>query len=448
MPHTSETRSAAAHAFVQSAGAKLLIIGLNAATGILSARALQPSGRGELAAMILWYAFLANAFTLGIPSALTYQLRKHPEHKSELVGAALLLSTAISILVACIGFFGLPHWMPQYSHEVIFFARLFLLNTPISTFFLVGRAAVESQGGFGVSNLSLLGPPSFTLLALAGLWLTHTFTPVNAAWCYVPAGLPSLYWLMRGVHRSFHPRFRDMFRSMRLLFSYGIRSYGIDLCGTMSIYVDQALVVRILKPSMMGTYVVALSLSRMLNAFHTAVVMVLFPRAVSQSTETILDMTGRAARMTTFITTICGAGIVLLGPQLLQLLYGPEYRGAAAILRILVLEVIISGATLVMSQAFMALSRPGVVTALQAFGLLLTLPMMLVLVPRYGIEGAALSLLLSTCARFLFVMGSFSRFLKMPRPDLMLKGADLRYMSSMVLRRFGVPQPSEASGGL
>jgi O-antigen/teichoic acid export membrane protein len=101
-----------------------------------------------------------------------------------------------------------------------------------------------------------------------------------------------------------------------------------------------------------------------------------------------------------------------------------------------------------MSQAFMALSRPGVVTALQAFGLLLTVPLMLVLVPRYGIEGAALSLLLSTCARFLFVMGSFSRFLKMPRPDLMLKGADLRYMSSLVLRRLGVPQPSQAGGGL
>ena len=54
---------------------------------------------------------------------------------------------------------------------------------------------------------------------------------------------------------------------MRQLFAYGIRSYGIDLCGTMALYVDQALVVRLLEPGMMGTYVVALSLSRMLNAF-------------------------------------------------------------------------------------------------------------------------------------------------------------------------------------
>ena len=161
----------------------------------------------------------------------------------------------------------------------------------------------------------------------------------------------------------------------------------------MSLYVDQALVLRILRPGMMGTYVVALSLSRMLNAFHTAVVMVLFPKAVARPPREVLDLTGRAVRMTTAITTLCGAAIVLAGPRLLVLLYGPEYRVATSILRILVVEVILSGATQVMSQAFMALARPGVITTLQALGLLLTVPLMLLLVPRFGIEGAALSLL-------------------------------------------------------
>jgi O-antigen/teichoic acid export membrane protein len=447
MLQRSGKRHSAISAFVQSAGAKLLIIAINAATGILSARALQPAGRGELAAMILWYVFLANAFTFGVPSALTFHIRRNPERRSELVGAGLLLSMGISLLAAAIGFVGLPHWIPQYSPEVVFFARVFLLNTPISAFFLVGRAAVESQGDFSSSNLSLLGPPSLTLVGLAFLWQFHAFTPVHAAWAYVPAGVPSFLCMMWQLHRSFHPKLTHLVRSIRLLLSYGIRSYGIDLCGTMALYVDQALVVRILRPSLMGTYVVALSLSRMLNAFHTAAVMVLFPKAVSKSANTVLEMTGRAVRMTTLITFACGAAIVLVGPQLLTLLYGSEYRGAAAILRILVLEVVISGATLVLSQAFMALSRPGVVTALQAIGLALTIPLMMLLVPRLGIEGAALSLLISTCVRFLFVMASFPYFLKMPCPRLVLKGDDLRFMAAKVTQRLGL-QPSAAEGSL
>jgi O-antigen/teichoic acid export membrane protein len=446
MAHPGSKQLSSTSAFVQSAGAKLLIIALNAVTGILTARALAPAGRGELSAMILWYVFLASVFSFGVPSAITYRLRRHPEQLSELSGAALVLALVISAFACTVGYLGLPHWIPQYSPQVIFFARVFLLNTPVSVLVAIGRATLESQGGFTASNLSLIGPPLLTLAGLALLWWTHTFTPVNAAWCYVLAGVPPLLWMGRSFYHAVRPSFRRLRPSVRLLISYGIRSYGIDLCGTLSIYVDQALVVRILRPSLMGTYVVALSLSRMLNVFHTAVVMVLFPRAVSRSAREVLEMTGRAVRMTTCATSLCGAGIMLAGPRLLVLLYGPEYRAGAAILRILVVEVILAGATQVMSQAFMALSRPGVITALQAVGLLLTIPLMLLLVPRFGIEGAAFSLLLSTCARFAFVLASFSHFLDLPRPGLLPRQADLSFIHDLVFRRQRALQPSVAGG--
>jgi O-antigen/teichoic acid export membrane protein len=435
-----------ARAFAQSAGAKLLIIGLNAATGIVTARALAPAGRGELSAMILWYIVLASIFSLGVPSAFTYHLRRHPDQAAELSGAAILLALAISLCAGVVGYFGLPHWIPQYSPQVLFLARLFLFNLPISVFVVIGRAGLESQGNFRASNLSLIGPPLLTLAGLLLLLCVHRFTAAGAAWCYVLSGVPPFLLMAGSFYRAIRPRFRHLRQSMQTLLSYGIRSYGIDLCGTLSLYVDQALVVRILRPSLMGTYVVALSLSRMLNAFHTAVVMVLFPRAVSRSPREVLEMTGRAVRMTTLLTTLCGAAIMLAGPRLLVLLYGSEYRGAAAILRILVVEVILAGATQVLSQAFMALSRPGVITTLQAIGLLLTVPLMLVLVPRLGIEGAAISLLLSTCMRFLFLVGSFSRYLKLPCPDLLPRRTDLLFMQGAVSRRFRSLQPTAVGG--
>ena len=137
---------------------------------------------------------------------------------------------------------------------------------------------------------------------------------------------------------------------------------------------------------------------------------------------------------------------MIAGPRLLVFLYGTQYRGAAAILRILVVEVILAGATQVLSQAFMALARPGVITILQAIGLLLTIPLMLVLVPRYGIEGAAFSLLLSTCARFAFVLASFSRFLNLPCPGLLLRRADLTFIHRALFSRPRAMQPAAAGG--
>ncbi|MEA3004733.1 MAG: hypothetical protein QOI94_2, partial [Acidobacteriaceae bacterium] len=257
MAYLGSRQLSATSAFVQSAGAKLLIIGLNAATGILAARALAPAGRGELSAMMLWYMILGSLFSLGIPSALTYRLRRHPEQVSELSGAALLFALATSVVAVAVGFVGMPHWIPQYSPEVLFFARVFLLNTPVAVFVVIGRAALESQGDFSASNLSLIGPPVLTLAGLLLLLWTHAFTPVNAAWCYVLSGVPPLIWMSRSFYRAVRPRFRHLHKSTLLLLSYGIRSYGIDLCGTLSLYVDQALVVRILQPGLMGTYVVA-----------------------------------------------------------------------------------------------------------------------------------------------------------------------------------------------
>jgi O-antigen/teichoic acid export membrane protein len=416
-------------AVVQSVGAKFFIIAINAATGILSARALQPAGRGELAAMILWPIFLASALTFGLPSALTFRLRSSPEKRSRLLGAALILATLTGLIGALAGVIFMHAWIPQYSHHVIEFARLFVLNAPMTAVLMVGRAALESDGDFTASNKVLVIPPALTLLWLIVLWRVGLLTPVNAAVAYVVVGVPPFIWMLVRLWRMFQPSVDSFLDSTRSLLSYGIRAYGIDLCGTMSMYIDQALVVRALAPQMMGTYVVALSLSRILNAFHSSVVMVLFPKAVSQAPDVVRQMTSRAARISTLLTALAGVGIVSLGPHLLSLLYGREYTGATTVLRILVLEVVLSGGTFVLSQAFMALERPGVVTALQVIGLLFTLPLMLVLIPRLGIVGAGLALLASTTARLIFVLVSFPLFLKMRIPNVFPMVEDLKFMA-------------------
>jgi O-antigen/teichoic acid export membrane protein len=422
-------------AVIQSITVKVLIIGINAFTGIITARVLRPEGRGELAAMILWPVFLAAALSLGVPSALTFQLRRNPARQSRLMGAALLLAILTGAAAALLGMLFMQAWIPQYSPRVILFAKIFLFSAPITSLLMVGRAGLESRGDFAASNKLLIWSPAMTLLWLGVLFANRSMTPFSASLAYVPVGIVPLAWMLVRLFRVFQPSLKSFWESARQLFSYGIRSYGIDLCGTMSFYVDQALVVRLLEPGLMGTYVVALSLSRMLNVFHTSVVMVLFPRAVSRSLREVAEMTSRAMRMTTVLTTLAGIGIVALGPEVLSLLYGREYRSAGLVLRILVVEVILSGATQVLSQAFMALGRPGIITGLQVTGLALTIPLMFVLVPRFGIVGAGTALLCSTIARLLFVVASFPVFLKMRVPNLLPKVEDLHFAADAIGKR-------------
>ncbi len=425
-----------------SVSSKLFIIGLNAVTGIITARALQPEGRGELAALVLWPVFLGTLVSMGIPSAMTFQLNRDPKRESSLMGAGLLLALVSGIVAAIVGAIFLDSWIPQYSPHVILFARIFLVSVPLTSLLAVGRAGVESRNDFATSNAVLIGSPALTLVWLLVLLARGGMTPVSAALSYVVVGVVPLAWMLYRVVHIFHPSLTGLWQSSRQLFSYGVRSYGIDLCGTMAFYVDQALVVRLLAPGMMGTYVVALSLARILNAFHTSVNMVLFPKAVSRTREQIVEMASRAMRMSTMLTTLGGICVISVGPQLLSLLYGKEYRGANAVLRVLVVQIILAGATAVLSQSFMAIGRPGIVTALQVIGLALTVPLMLVLIPRLGLVGAGLSLLISTVVRFVFVIASFPMFLKMPIPRLVPTWRDAKTLIDLAVSRIRRAAPA------
>jgi O-antigen/teichoic acid export membrane protein len=413
-------------AVVQSVASKVLILGLQAGTGILTARALGPAGRGELAAMILWPLFIASVTTLGVPSSLIYHLRHRPEDRAKLIANGLVMATLLGIVAAAVASLVLPWWLRQYSSSVIAAAEWFLITVPLCSMTLAGRAVLEASHEFSSSNAIQTLTPLVTLVALLVFLVTHRIDPYTAAIAYIAASIPVFAFMLVRVRRVGLAATEIRFSIFRQIFGYGVRSYGIDVLGTLALQVDQVLVVSLLSPGAMGSYVVVLSLSRMLNLFQNSVVMVLFPKAAGLSTEDVVTMTGRAARISGLATAICAVLVCITGPSLLRILYGQEYVSAVGALRILVLEVVLSGATFVLAQAFMALNRPGIVTILQAVGLSLSIPMMLWLIPRYGIYGAAISLLASTIARFIFVCAGFQIFLKIKPPSLVPSSGDVR----------------------
>jgi O-antigen/teichoic acid export membrane protein len=415
-------------AVVQSIGSKVIILGLQAGTGILTARALRPAGRGELAAMILWPLFIASVTTLGVPSSLIYYLRHRPEARSKLIANGLLMSAVFGVVAAAAASVVLPWWLRQYSSSIITAAEWFLLTVPLCSVTLAGRAVLEASHEFSSSNAVQMTTPFATLICLLLLLVTHRINPFTAAIAYIAASLPTFVFMLIRVRHVGMTFARVRFDVVRQILGYGIRSYGIDVLGTLALQVDQVLVVSLLSPSAMGSYVVVLSLSRMLSVFQNSVVMVLFPKAAGHSAEDVVAMTGNAVRISGLVTALSGVLVCFAGPILLRILYGREYVGAAGVLRVLVVEVVFSGATFVLAQAFMALNRPGIVTILQAIGLSLSIPMMLWLIPRYGIYGAAYSLLASTVARFIFVCAGFRIFLRIKPPSLLPNGRDLRML--------------------
>jgi O-antigen/teichoic acid export membrane protein len=241
-------------------------------------------------------------------------------------------------------------------------------------------------------------------------------------------------WLLPHVWRKVSPQFKELKKASKRLLSYGIRAYGIEVLITLSGQIDQLLVVGFLSPVSMGLYVVALSLSRTLNVFQQSIVMVLFPKVAARSKSEVIAAVGQAARLGIVIIGCVAVIAVLLGQILVSLLYGKKFLVAVPAFQILILEVVLSGTTQILVQAFMALERPGVVTLSQGLGLACSVPLMMMLIPKYEIFGAGLSLMGASLARSIFILVCFPLFLNVPPPRLVMNEDDWHFVLKLLNR--------------
>lgn len=411
-------------AVLQSMGGRIVFTLVTAVTGMITARALHPAGRGELAALGVWPNFLGGLLTFGLPSAVIFWSRSQPDSRRSVLWASIPITLVSGVLATLTGILGIPYWLTQYSPQIVHMAQLFMLNAFVVLLIANARAACESEGDFWASSVALCVPQILALAGLVILLLIHRLSPVTAAAAYILGGIPACIFLLSRLYPLFRGRPTGLTLITRQLLGYGVRSYGVDICGALSLYADQAVVVRLLGPDSMGTYVVALSLSRVMGVIHQGVAAVLFPKAVSLEPDKLIALTGRAVRVSTTLTFVSGLAVALFGPGLLSLLYGREYKGATAILDILILEMIVTGATLVLTRPHMALGRPGFVTLLQTSGLILSLPMMFVLVPRFGVLGASWALLAASTLRFGICLVSFPFVLGQSIPPLLPTRSD------------------------
>lgn len=415
-------------ASVQTLLTSAAILGINLLTGIITARLLGATGRGQQEAMGIWSGFLAQAFALGLPSSLVYNLKKEPGQASKIFSAAFLSALFAGTLATVVGLLFVPLWLEHYGADIVRGAKLFLLTTPVAMLTALYISALRASGSYSFYNFIRFLQPLVTLAALLSLAVPGWLSPFTACLCYILPSLPISVWLLGRVWRAYRPVWRGLGPTFRSLVSYSVRSSGIDLLGTLSYQLDRALVVGLLNASSMGLYSVSLSLANTLSIFQNAASTVLFPQASGLSTEEAVAMAGRTARISTAVTVASALVLGALGPWVLELLYGPEFRGAAQLMRLLILVTVLEGTANVLAQAFMATNRPGLVTLRQGLGLLLNLPLLLILVPRLGLMGAGVALAVTSSLRLLFIVVSFPRVLKVPAPRLWLGADDLAYL--------------------
>ncbi len=421
-------------ATIQTFLARFLILALNILCGMLTARFLGASGRGEQAAMLLWSQLLAGSLTFGLPWALVFYVKQSPEKRSEYFAAALLMSAVSGCLAICAGIVIIPIALKSYDFQTIRTAQWLMLAALPGLVSLTLNAAFDAEERFSFSNRSRYFLPAVTFFFLVCFSVSQSLTPVTAALSYILPSLPISLWMLRRLWQDYQPRWTLSLFYYQSLLSYGLRAYGADLLTTLSGQLSQVVIVSLLAPSAMGLYTIAFSFSRMLNVVQASMATVLFPKTSACGLSENLARTAQAVRISLLLMLPISMVLGLCGGWILGFVYGDEFRQAASVFRVLLGEVILMGVALLFSQAYMSAGRPGFVTVTQVIGMTVGIPLTIGLAGRYGLMGAAVATLISTTIRLAWLWLSFPRCLKVKFPSLWFRRSDFVLLKKIVAR--------------
>lgn len=417
----------------------LALVGL--AAGAIVARALGPALQGGYSLAVLCVLVASMLFNIGLGPANVYFGARQPEHLPRLAGNALvsglllgglaalvlLLLTMLPAFCAYLDAAGIPpHWL-----------RWMALVLPLSIVGFQFRDLVRGSGDIVRYNLLMLLPACLVLCGVLVLVLGAGWRlgGVLVAWCFAECFSAVVavrlgVWGCRGRLATDARLFRETLR-------YGLRLHPGTVAQFLNYRLDVFLVAYFRSPAEVGLYVVATGLAEKLYELPVSLWTVLLYRNARHETDTAAQVSAAVFRlMLVILAVLCGVFAALAYP-VIRFLYGSSFLGAVAVAWVLLPGIWLYGAGKILGVHLMATGRPGRDAAAAGFSLAITVLLDLLLIPRYGIMGAALASSIAYGAAAVFLLGMFLRTTGMtPREVLLVRRSDWKALATAVRAPF------------
>lgn len=419
-----------------SFAATALIQAINIATGLLAARLLLPEGRGELAEIMLWAGLIVEFGIVGLSDALLYRAATGATQPRALFAATATLTVAFSLLLIAAGFVIEPYVFAGKDASLLHLALVFLVAyVPTS----LGALFVASmfQGYLDMMTWNLLrGVVAIAYLALIGVAALLGYATVEGFATANILGTAVAFAVgMALLKRRGWIGWRPDWATLRGLLLYGAKVHVGEMLNSARQKIDQAMVALWLPHADLGLYVVALTVANGPLILAQTLANLAFPK-ISQQADISgkIIVFGRYFRFTVAVTVATTLVLLVVNPWLVPLLFGRAFAPAALIANILLLGLPAAAAKLLFIQALKSWDRSLIIGHAEAIGLVAAAASLAVLLPLFGIAGAACSLVVANLVAAVAMAVSLRRHLDLPMATLLKPSADDWRLASELVR--------------
>jgi O-antigen/teichoic acid export membrane protein len=221
-------------------------------------------------------------------------------------------------------------------------------------------------------------------------------TPATAAGSYLCANAVTLVVATLLVARAGEFGVGFSSSAAKDLVSFGVKSHISNVSSILNERLDQVVISAVLAPAKLGLYVVAVTLTSLVSLVGSSVALVALPvLARLRSAPEQVALTRRLMCLTLGSASLIAMPMFVFTPELLALLFGQSFRAAADPARILLLAGVLLTTSRVLGAILKALGRPLQAGYADAAALAVTAVGLAVLLPAFGLVGAAISSLLA-----------------------------------------------------
>jgi len=373
-----------------------------AATGIISARWLGPSGKGLVAGATTWGQVLGWFAGLGVAMAIQVRVAEAPEESKAAVastslGNGLLYSAVVGTGIGLVAFFPVAHALTGLGPGSTAAVAWAILPLPLSVLAPVLGFLQLALGRNRLYSISLVVGPATTFALVLAAAATGKLSPVVLIVCYLAGGVAALSASARQLPwRSIHTDVAMLWKDIR----FGVKLWLSGVMGLLNLRLDILVMAMFVSAADIGVYSAANNVMLPVSSIPAAIALITTSKAArlvqggpGSATAAIWGSSRQA-----FILSLAG-GLVLAvaAPLVVPLLLGDAYRPSIPLIWILISGNVARSVMGVIVAGAMGMRRPRVGYLSEGVGLAATLILLPVLLPRWGITGAATTSSISYC---------------------------------------------------
>jgi O-antigen/teichoic acid export membrane protein len=376
-------------------------------TSVLIARILGPTGRGELALVLLYPQLVAGVAFLGVDRAVAV-----------LGGRGALFNPAVTVAKLAL-LFAIPAMAAGYAIVLLRvgdahlakLSILYLLHIPAMYFFLLVVSLFNGTGNFIRFNLTRLSFYAANFIIVFVIWVAASSMQLHLDWI-VFANLVSVFaalafatWMLRGFKlpeggetaSAGQGDLRSVL-GLALVFTLPVMLTHI------SNFAYQVALENLMGVTALGFFVVYFSYTRLLSSIGNAVGSHVFHFGISGSSHDI----ARVFRLSLIVYTTCALPLWIVAGWLIPLIFGPDFvvdDGTVGLLFVSSVFCLLADslAQYLNGQRKVNTDIVSRIIYLATLGILAGL-----LVPLLGLIGMAVALAVGDLLRCLYIVGRIS----------------------------------------